>query len=403
MSARALGRLAAALSGVLLAPLLPSAAVPSVARVAASGCDLSTDHKVEVCLTNPPGHGGIDPTVINRLRQLFDSAGPGDSIRISIFRWDLAAIADDLVAAQNRGAHVEIVADHDVTTTKVGDDLLRRIESDDPDDNVVVVCDGACAPWTAPGPPSAFGNVSHNKLFLFDIGGEKSVATTSANLVSVQLHQFNNMLRIVDDHLYGFALDYFKRLKARSWTVGGDTWTESDKTSADLPRGIVYPRKKDPMQALFSRIDCAPGMRRVDIVVAVIQRDAVRRQIASLPSRGCQVRVIVQRTQMENWVQAPITLPTGRVLDLPDDRVKTALIHDKVIVIHAKVAGRERYVVASGAANFTCGALYFNDENMLEVFDQWTFDRYVTHVDMVWKHAHQSRHPGSIPTMRACP
>ncbi len=385
-----------ALLALLSAPVSEGAATPSPAAAARrsaliSGCELDPLRTVEVCVSSPPARNGRDTVVVARLGQLFNAAGPGDSIRIAIFRWDLRPQADALLTAQARGARVEVVADHDVVTNPVGSRLLRRLEAHDPGDNAVVVCRGACLPFSGEGPTPPRSNVNHHKLFLFDIAGERSVATTSSNVVRVQLHQFNTLLRVVDDSLYDFHVAYFKRLRAQRWTYAQQTWNDTDKRSPGEPKGFVFPTRRDPLIALLRRVDCADGMRQVDIVVAVITRNDVRRELGRLQASGCRVRVVVQQGHLERWVQAPTPLASGGSVDLRDDRVRTALIHDKVIAIHALVGGREQRLVITGAANFTCGALLYNDEGMILVSDDWVFARVGEHVDDVWRHAHQTQ------------
>jgi phosphatidylserine/phosphatidylglycerophosphate/cardiolipin synthase-like enzyme len=370
----------------------PLASGGHIARPAlVSGCELDPLGATEVCVSSPPAHNGRDTTIVGRLSQLFNAAGPGDSIRIAIFRWDLRPQADALLAAQARGARVEVVADHDVVTNRVGARLLRRLEAHNPRDNAVIVCPGACLPFSGNGPAPPRSNVNHHKLFLFDIAGERSVATTSSNVVRVQLHQFNTMLRVIDEPLYDFHLAYFKRLRAQRWTVAAQTWDDSDKRSTGEPKGFVFPTRHDPMIALLRRVDCAEGMRQVDVVVAVITRNDVRRELGRLQADGCRVRVVVQQRHLEKWVQAPAELAGGGTVNLRDDQVRTALIHDKVIAIHALVGGREQRLVVTGAANFTCGALLYNDEGMILVADDWVFARVGEHLDDLWRHAHQTQ------------
>ena len=62
----------------------------------------------EICFSSPATKGGSDPAVVRHFIDIFKSAGEGDSLRIAMFRWDIPATTKALVAAQQRGAHVEI-------------------------------------------------------------------------------------------------------------------------------------------------------------------------------------------------------------------------------------------------------------------------------------------------------
>jgi len=81
--------------------------------------------------------------------------------------------------------------------------------------------------------------------------------------------------------------------------------------------------------------------------------------------------------------------------------VRTIIAHDKVYAIHAKVHGKERYLVLTGTSNTTCGGLLYNDEMMLRLDGKWAFKTYVAHVSDAFKHAHQSRE-NAVPVQAHC-
>ena len=83
--------------------------------------------------------------------------------------------------------------------------------------------------------------------------------------------------------------------------------------------------------------------------------------------------------------------PDGRSVDIDNDKVRKIITHDKVYAIHAKIRGKERYVVVTGTSNTTCGGLLYNDEMMLRLDGKWAFKTYSAHVADAFKHAHQSR------------
>lgn len=340
--------------------------------------------------------------MVARLRALFRSAGAGDELRIAMFRWEIAKAADDLLEAQRRGAVVQLVADRDVTTNRVGRRLLRRLERRDEGRDNVVVCRGACLPWRADGPAPAAQDVNHLKLVLADIADERSVTTTSSNLAHRQYHQYNSLLRITDPDLYAFGLDHFERLRRQSLRADGRTWDDADKVHTGSPRAMAYPRRSDLVLGTLRKVRCATGMRQVDVLVAVIQRGDVRRQLGRLHRSGCRVRIVVGRETIENWLQAPFRLPDGRRVDLPDHRVRTIALHDKAITVHARLGGRERHLVVTGTSNTTCGGLLYNDEVMVRLDDRWLHRQYAAHFADAFDRAHQSRHPDQVPRMKPC-
>ncbi|RYB89833.1 hypothetical protein EUA06_14715 [Nocardioides glacieisoli] len=387
--------LAAGLLG--LATLSTSTTAASGGTAAArgkSGC--FTQSGIEVCFTSPPTVRA-DPTVLGRASTLFDAAGPGDTIRVAMFRWDIKPPTDALIAAQRRGAVVYLVGDDDLRLNRHGRRLIKVLEEQDPARTNVTICDGACLPWRAPGPYPDSQDVQHLKFYVTEIGGVQSFITSSANLEDRQYRQYNSMLKIDDPGLYAFGLDYFARLEAQSTKAGGKRWDDRDKVWSNGPiTATVYPNRGDLLLSTLQDLSCPKGSR-VSAMFAVIQRDDVRRQLARLSKAGCKVRIVTSRDTVENWMESP--QPTG---DIPDSAVKTVLTHDKMLVAHARFRGKVTDLVVTGTSNTTCGGLLYNDEVMLRVLgNRWLHDQYLAHFDDAYSHAVQGR-TRVMPVMKPC-
>ncbi len=397
----AVGNARAVTSAISAADAGSSAAahVQTSAKTKISGCN--TEAAYEVCFSSPATHGGSDPIVVRHFIDIFNSAGAGDSLRIAMFRWDIPATTKAIVAAQKRGAHVEIVADADMTTKQAGKQVISQIENGDPMAANVVVCKGACLPWAGSGPAPPSQDVNHLKYLLADIDGQKSLITSSSNFEGRQYSQVNSLTRVFDDSIYAYGLQYFQRLRAQSWTVSGVTWSDKQKSFSGQPNAMVYPRHGDLVVDTLKSIHCAKGMNTVNIMIAVVQRYDVRTQIGRLDKDGCKLRIVTTRDLIENWLQSPFKLPDGRTVDIDNDRVRTIITHDKVYAIHAKIHGKERYVVVTGTSNTTCGGLLYNDEMMLRLDGKWAFKTYSAHVADAFKHAHQSRE-SAVPVQARC-
>ena len=387
--------LAAGLLGLaaLTASTTSTAAGPTAAA-GASGC--SARDGIEVCFTSPPTVPS-DPTVLGRASTLFDAAGPGDTIRVAMFRWDIKPPTDALLAAQRRGAVVHLVGDDDLRLNRHGRRLITGLEEQDPERTNVTICDGACLPWRAPGPYPDSQDVQHLKLYLTEIGGVQSFITSSANLEDRQYRQYNSLLKIDDPGLYAFGLEYFARLQGQSNKATGRRWDDRSKVYSSGPvTAAVYPNRSDLLLSTLRDLSCPRGSR-VSAMFAVIQRDDVRRQLARLSDAGCRVRIVTSRDTVENWLESP--QPTG---DVPDALVRTVLTHDKMLVAHARFRGRVTDLVVTGTSNTTCGGLLYNDEVMVRVLgDRWLHDQYLAHFDDAYSHAVQGR-TRVMPVMRPC-
>ncbi|RYC14791.1 phospholipase D-like domain-containing protein [Nocardioides zhouii] len=385
-------KLAAGLLG--LAALTTSTASGQSAAAGKSGCAIRGG--IEACFTSPPTVTA-DPTVLGRASTLFDAAGPGDTIRVAMFRWDIKPPTDALIAAQRRGAVVYLVGDDDLRLNRHGRRLIETIEQQDPDRTNVTICDGACLPWRAPGPYPDSQDVQHLKFYLTEIGGVQSFITSSANLEDRQYRQYNSFLKIDDPGLYAFGLDYFARLEAQSVKAGGTRWDDRRKTwSNGTITASVYPNRSDLLLTTLRDLSCPRGSR-VSAMFAVIQRDDVRRQLARLSDAGCRVRIVTSRDTVENWLESP--QPTG---DIPDALVRTVLTHDKMLVAHAGFRGKVSDVVVTGTSNTTCGGLLYNDEVMVRVVgNRWLHDQYLAHFDDAYAHARQGT-TRVMPVMKPC-
>ena len=386
--------LVAGLVGLVVVTTSAPGGATAGAPAGKSGC--TSRAGIEVCFTSPPTVRD-DPTVLSRASTLFNAAGAGDTIRVAMFRWDIKPPTDALLAAQRRGAVVELVGDDDLRLNRHGRRLIKVLEEQDPARTNVTICDGACLPWRAKGPYPDSQNVQHLKVYLTDIDGVRSFITSSANLEVRQYRQYNSLLKIDDPGLYAFGLDYFARLKAQSTKVGGKRWRDRDKTWSDgATTASVYPTRSDLLLNTLRDLSCPKGSR-VSAMFAVIQRDDVRRQLARLSDDGCRVRIVTSRDTIENWLEAP--QPTG---DIPDKAVRTVLTHDKMLVAHARFRGKVRDLVVTGTSNTTCGGLLYNDEVMVRVVgNRWLHDQYLAHFDDAYARATQSR-SRVMPVMKPC-
>ena len=384
----------------LLAPLLtvgtPAVAERSSSAAVAGTSGCATSATIEVCFSSPPAVRN-DPTVLDRASRLFDSAGPGDTIRIAMFRWDIKPPTDAIITAQRRGAVVHLVGDDDLRLNRQGRRLIATIEDQDPARENVTICRGACLPWRAPGPHPDSQDVQHLKFYLTDIGGVQSFITSSANLEDRQYRQYNSFIKIDDPGLYAFGLDYFVRLEAQTLKVGSTRWDDRRKLWSKGPlAAAVYPRRSDLLLSTLRDLSCQRGARDVSAMIAVIQRADVRAELARLSRDGCRVRVLTSRDTVENWLQD--TVATGR---LPDAAVRTTLTHDKMLVAHAGFRGRATHLTVTGTSNTTCGGLLYNDEVMLRIVGRWVHDQYLAHFDDAFAHSHEST-TRVMPVMKPC-
>ncbi|GAA4912665.1 phosphatidylserine/phosphatidylglycerophosphate/cardiolipin synthase-like enzyme [Stackebrandtia albiflava] len=369
MNARWVG-LAAILAVTVAATLISAPQANAEARLAAAPAGCTAEGHYEVCFSDP-GANGTDTVIEKRLVQVAATAGDGDIIRATMYKWSRTAVAEALAGAADRGADVRVVLDD---YNKEADTAAYRLFKRE--GVTMTHCVAAC-----------LGNkINHNKFFLFRIDGTYSTVLTSTNLTTNQMGKYNDSIRVIGDHkLWRFYADYWNRLQRGSWTHDGDTWRNDDRhATGDLAtKGYVYPRTDgDNIVAILDNVtDCRDDDKKIWVAMSLFTRprDAVARRLEELHEMGCNVKVVTQYKDHQEWVQ------TG---PLPNSKVRYTNLHHKFIVIDAKYNGEWRKVVFTGSHNLTSHALTDNDEAVLRVQNTWVTETYEDHFEKIYGRAH---------------
>lgn len=352
--------------------------LPGVAAADTGSCVAAGDY--EVCFNDPTGSALSQNMIVDRLRELVREAGPGDRVHLAMYTWTLTGIASDLATAKTNGADVRVVVDDKVA----GTNALGILE----DAGVpITVCALSCT-------SQQNRSIQHNRFFLLDIGGVERLAVTSSNMtVTQKTDRYNDLLVISNDaRLYDFYSDYWNRLNAQSWTG----WTDSDRERAgDLAtRGYVFERDDtDVVAAILNRVTaCRSGDAKIWLALSKFTRSraAIQQRLEQLENLGCNVKIIIQRSVDEAFVQKgtswnnndPRTFLTkSKVRQMPGSVVD---VHHKLMLIDAEYEGRYQEVVFTSSHNFTGPALRKNDENWVRVEDPFVFSQYRGHFDELY-------------------
>lgn len=341
---------------------------PEVATDLMQGCFEEGDY--EACFADPTG--GEDTVIPDRLSELVNAAGDGDSIRIAMYSWGDGyheQLAQDVVDAAERGADVEVVLDN-LDGRHDGRNSLAILDAAVP----VTLCVNSCL---------AEDHAQHNKLFLFDFDGDTTVGLGSANLHANDLSRHNDLLLIDDDaELFDFFTGYFHRLESGSWTHDGETWdTDADRTrQGELPvTAEVYPREADNLVQLLGDVEACEDDSKIWIAVWRLRhhREEIRDELVRLHDEGCDVRVLVPEVEDDDpdWPEMRQWLRDG---GLDDDKVgHHDAMHTKLLVIDAVYDGEAQGLVFTGSQNFNLQSLNRNDESTVLVQDSDLTQLYV--------------------------
>ena len=354
-------------TGIGLAVATLAAVGATTARPAAadastlSGCHDDGNH-YEVCFTDPGNDKG--KVIENRLGQLADATHDGDTIRIALYTWNRTPLAKKIANAHDRGVDVRLVLDEKVQ----GHAAYALLKKRHVPMTLCTTGKGSCLST----------HINHNKFFLFDIDGHKSVAQTSFNETKNQLGKYNNMIRVTGDaKLYAYYLAYWQRLHDKKW----HGWTSNDdrhRKGSLGTKAYVFPRKTgDPVAGVLGNVTaCRSGDAKIYVAESIFNRSAVKHRLAYLHTKlGCNVKVVVQQKADEEWVQKP----TSDGYNLPNAKVRRIMLHHKFIIIDAKYNGSWQRVVLTGSHNLNTNSLRHNDEALLRVRNPFVYTQYHQH------------------------
>lgn len=346
---------ATATAAAVTATLIATA--PADAAAVPSGCTASGPY--EVCFTSPATTASR--TIIYRkLRSMVGSAGKGDHIRIALYGWTLHKLAERVISAHQRGVDVQIVLD-----SKNADDWAYNHMS------------RAHVPiHLCPKGRGCIGtHIMHDKFFLFDIGGRKTVVQTSFNATKNQLGKYNNLIRVAGDtKLYNYYLSYWNLLNHND--RNGFAKFPNHKAGSLATKAYVFPRATgDPVLGILNNVTkCVKGHRKIYLAESIFtsKRADVRNRLAYMQTKmHCNVAVVVQKKADEDWVQSPA--PQG---NLKNSKVRRAYLHHKYIIIDAKYNGAWQQVVFTGSHNMNRRSLRDDDEAMLRIHNSYVYNAY---------------------------
>ena len=342
----------------------------------AASAQCTTAGRYTVCTTDPRLHPeGKDLTIVEELQRRIQATSSGAHIQIAMYEWTLKRVADDLVAAKNRGVTVQVVIGRNDDNPTRNDEIISILRGGG---IPVAQCDDACLPNRN----GVKAGAMHNKFMLVDDAGVKTVVQTSTNLTVGQVQKFQNLVATEGDNgLFDYYRGYWNRMNVGSWTYNGVTWNNADrarKGDHDLSKAYLLPvNSGDPVVAALNNVtECRATDEddRIWVSHSIFERPAVRTRLIELQNMGCDVKVVVGSAEGEAWVEQTVPgkgkLTASKVRALPGN-------HNKFIVIDAKYAGEWRKVVFTGSHNISNNSLQNANDVMLRVINPAVVNVYI--------------------------
>lgn len=375
---------------------------------------------------DPLGEVSEQHAIRTRLIELTESALPGSTIKVAVYHVWEAPVVDALVAAKNRGVHVQILLDEssvsDRPTNPSYGSLVSALGTDRTKGSYMATCavDRSCH-----GHPKYGQSIMHNKFWLFSaVEGATDVVvqTTSNSSPSAHTKFFNDALLLPDNPtMYDAYADYFDTMVARDWA----SW-EYRTVSNGLYKAYFFPRAgstraTDTVHSVLNNVQCsykdsAGATRKTWVRVAIfkITRLAIAEKLVALKKAGCNVSIVYAESDSAKssggtkgtWEEMHTSGgPTVRCYN--DDRdplnpgkklTTPYIIHTKYILVDGQYDGVRNKISFTGSGNYTGPALRENDEAIVKVDDDAVHDMYRTHFDRVIAVAH----PGKADTTDLC-
>jgi phosphatidylserine/phosphatidylglycerophosphate/cardiolipin synthase-like enzyme len=372
---------------------------------------------------NPRGSWTDRLRIERQVRRAIDNTRKGSTIRIALYSFDRIPVAQRLIAARNRGVHVQLLL-NDHQDTRAMKMLRARLGTDVNKKDFIYKCHSGCRTDNRK-------RLLHTKFYTFSKTGKSKHALFfgSANMtMNAARHQWNDLyLMDGNKELFQQYVALFDDMK-KDYEVaqpplptfcGIPANGVSCDDAVDFGTTVTFPRlvgpKNDPIIQILNRVQCittaADGTRvRTKLAVSMhtirghrgnYLADAYRRKFAE----GCQARFSFGLVGAITKGHLGAKTARGRlplrstgfdynpdnnddVKNNPDDKLDLTLdyySHQKYLIIQGNYAGNPNaQLVFTGSSNW--GALgSVNDEILVAIQGKRVARQYLKNFNFEWR------------------
>lgn len=351
-----------------------------------------------VIFNNPMGPTSVEQqAIITHLNRTINSVPSGSKIRIAVYSFFFDDVADNLIAAKDRGVEVKMVIDGTAKSPQI-DRLKSALGTNTTKSSYIKACKFSCM--------SSTQSYMHAKLYMFSRAGSSKLISMigSSNIaLSATYRSWNNIVTMENENtMYNANLRYFNDL-TKDKTVKNYYFT----ASSGIYKAYYYPRAwskdGDTMLNILNGISCdasKPGSYGVGgktvVRFAMFQwtygRIALAKRAWELADQGCRVEVVYSGEAVEKKVTAQllkrnrygvIPIYNGRY-DRNANGVLDTFMHHKVVMIDGTYLGNSRTrAVYTGSANFTNNAQRTSNEIMLRLGSTAYYNAFAENINMI--------------------
>lgn len=400
-------------SSACLATMLILAALMVAGPSRATPAAAATKPVINGAVFNDPvGTPEQQSAIFTQIIALVNATPSGEEIRVSVFGFSDAAVADALNAAAHRGVRVKVILDDssylddngkpkDSPAWNTLSNPATGLGTNDTKPSWVVVCDDqfedndgvddvsrGCIATAPPGPA-----YNHNKFFLFSKVGpfgdgttyQKVVLQTSSNLTDwYKVETFNDAVTFTDATVYDAYAKYHEDQRRLRYSSTGDNGYYRSTPTGTTYRAYFFPRAdssyndptSDTIVNALDEVTCAytgaDGKRhQTDIRILVLDflksRKQVATKLAALRAEGCWIDVIYAEsdTTIEGMLDgAGIQRLRCMVNVAPGIDIRP---HNKFMLIDGDYNGDITPRVYTGSPNLDGSSLRSSDQALLRI------------------------------------
>jgi len=358
---------------------------------------------------NPTGDTSDQRAIRTQVHDIVANADEGSVLRLAMYHfWD-EDLAEDLVAAKDRGVNVRVVLDHSTLSYPASYDILKAGLGTSTGAGSWVVL---CASGSSCLGPSGTG-INHNKYLLASsVGGgaqKNVVAQLTSNLTPSNYSRYWNSSVTVADNadLFDGYVSYFDKLAAQN--RGNWKYTYGN---AGAYKYYFFPRagssaSSDTIVNALDNVACTysddSGSHKTSIHITMLKitRQAVADKLKSLGAAGCAIDIVYSETDSGTWPVLHSTGITNRCYQHDhdgDSGTPNRIVHSKNMLISGMYADKVQKVMWTGSHNFSGPALRNNDEAMLRITDGSVYDAFEAN----FQAARSAASPGTSDNVTVC-
>ncbi len=317
-----------------------------------------------------------DYRLLQTAENLIEAVPAGDTIYLSMFKFDEAFLAEALIQAQARGVVVNLILDDGKTSDETNEDIMKLL-------------DGRLHRTHFFRNDISKKAIFHNKFLLFSSlmtnQGliEGVVLQTSSNFQQKDTEKWQEFLLLSHDDLYTAYRDYWRTIERLGAAGSFEPYTFHHHRTADGRFHVFFlpmRREGEKMEEdlLVNLLDRIQDPRSTHLRIAMAKwdedRDDLIDRFKTLAEKGAVVEILLDKN-VEKDVKKDLE-ETEEII-LVRLKQKDVRLHSKFFMVETTLEGRKRRFVFTGSQNFTNRSLEKNFETVLMIEDDGIYRQYL--------------------------